>query len=132
MNRRWLSMSICLFVLCLASTGIAKEKSGKPGPLMGTWECTLHGGPHDKLPFSLTLQHNGDIVTGSYSSPIGSGDLSTATYKAKAVELHIDADDGNWVLTGKLMKDGELSGDWTHGDSEKGTWDGKKQPAESK
>jgi len=131
MNRQSISVKVCLFILCFAAAGIAKEKSGKPGPLTGTWECTSHGGPRGDMPFTLTLQHNGDIVTGSVSSPIGSTDLSNVTYKAKAVEIHIDSDEGNWILTGKL-KDGQLSGDWTHGEQEKGTWEGKKQPAESK
>jgi hypothetical protein len=108
----------------------AKEKKAKPGPLTGTWECTSHGGPQGDLPFTLYLEQEAETVTGSVSSPMGSTELSSATFKKKDLEIHIDSPDGEYLLTGKLTKKGEMSGQWSHEDL-KGTWEGKLQPEKS-
>jgi hypothetical protein len=108
----------------------AKEKQAKPGPLTGTWECTSHGGPQGDLPFTLYLEQQAETVTGSVSSPMGSTELSSATFKKKDLEIHIDTPDGEYLLTAKLLKKGALSGQWSHEDL-KGTWEGKIQAQKS-
>jgi hypothetical protein len=133
MTRRFAhtSITISLLVLGFAGFAIAKQKNPKPGPLTATWECTAHGSSRGDMPFTLTLEQIGETVTGSVSSPIGSTELSTATYKKKDLAIHIDTGQGDsYDLTGKL-KNGQLSGEWTHG-TEKGAWEGKKQTAGSK
>ncbi len=125
MNRRFVTLAFCLLAFSLASAGFAKDKSGKPGPLTGTWNCTSHGSSRGDMEFTLTLEQVKESVTGNVTSPIGSAELTTATYKDKTLEIHIESDQSEYVLTGKL-NGGKLSGEWTHGD-EKGTWDGKKE-----
>lgn len=122
--RTVLSAAVLALLTAVAYTQGAEKKS-KPGPLTGTWECTAHGGPQGDVPFTLTLEQAGEQVTGSVESPMGGTELTTATFKNKRLEIHIDTSEGNYVLTG-LLKKGKLAGDWKH-DPDKGTWEGSKQ-----
>ena len=136
MNRVMRRIGLCLLVMSLASAvAFAKGNKSKPGPMAGTWSCTSHGGPQGDMTFTLYLEQTGDTVTGSVSSPIGSTELTTATFKKKMLEIHIDTPEGNYVLTGKLNK-GQVSGTWSveggaSGGNTKGTWDGKKTSEKS-
>lgn len=125
MKRQILCAAICLAVISLAASAPAKEKKSKPGPLTGTWECNSHGGSQGDMPFTLYLQQSGQTVIGSVESPMGGTEITSATFKKKALEIHIDTSQGNYLLTAKLKK-GMLTGEWSH-DPEKGTWEGKKQ-----
>ncbi|HEV2351884.1 MAG TPA: hypothetical protein VG028_18800 [Terriglobia bacterium] len=125
MKRILISISACALVLGMAVSLYARNKNSKPGPLTGTWECTSHGGSGGDMQFTLTLEQDKETVTGSVTSPIGSAELSNATYSKKSLEIHIDSDPDEYVLTGRL-KGGKLSGQWTHGD-EKGAWEGAKR-----
>jgi hypothetical protein len=69
-------------------------------------------------------------VDGSVSSPLGSTEISSGTFKDETLEIHINSPDGEYVLTAKFDK-GALSGNWTI-NTDKGTWEGKKQAPDSK
>src|SRR5512135_3742156 len=125
MKRRLLTISAGLLVLGMAGILFAKDKNPKPGPLTGTWECTAHGASSGDMQFTLTLEQDKDTVTGSVTSPMGTSELSDATYNKKTLEIHIESDEAEYVITGRL-KGGKLSGEWSHGD-EKGSWEGTKQ-----
>lgn len=125
MKCKLVSATICLTLLCLAASAPAKEKKSKPGPLTGTWECNSHGGSQGDMPFTLYLQQSGQTVTGSVESPLGGTEITSATFKKKALEIHLDTPQGNYLLTAKFKK-GMLTGEWSH-DPEKGAWEGKKQ-----
>lgn len=114
-----------LIMLTLATSALAAEKKHKPGPLTGTWECQSHGSPHGDMPFTLILEQNGHVVTGSLESPLGGTGITSATFKKKVLEIHLETPDGDYTLTAKLKRD-KLTGEWTH-DPEKGTWEGSKQ-----
>ena len=123
-KRSILVATIALSVLSLCTLTAAKEKS-KSGLLTGTWECMSHGSPQGDMSFTLYLEQNNDTVTGSVTSPIGSADLTSATFKHKALEIHIDTSQGNYLLNGTYKK-GQLSGEWSTDSGLKGTWEGKK------
>ena len=125
MKRVLASLTVCLAVLCLASLGAAAEKKPKPGKLTGTWECMSHGSSQGDMPFTLYLEHSKETVTGSVSSPMGGTQLTSASYKKKTLEIHIDTPMGNYLLIAKLKKD-QLNGAWSIDTGEKGTWEGKK------
>ena len=127
MKRRIALAMVVLVTPGAAQTLRGKGKESKPGPLTGTWECTSHGGPQGDQPFTLYLEQQAETVTGSVSSPMGSAELSSATFKSKNLEIHIDSPDGEYLLSGKMVKKGALSGQWSHEDL-KGTWEGKLQP----
>ena len=127
---------VCLGIVCVAVLSFAKPKDSKPGPITGTWQCMSHGGSNGDMEFTLDLQQDAENVSGSVNSPMGGTEISSGTYKNHTLEIHIDTDNGNYLLTGKL-KNGQLSGEWSldsggdSGKAEKGTWEGKKGPAPS-
>ncbi len=125
MKRHLITIVVCLAVLCVANLALAKEQKAKSGPMTGTWECTSHGSSQGDLPFTLYLEQNKEIVTGSVSSPIGGTQISSGSFKKSLLEIEIDTPDANYKISGKLKK-GQLTGEWSS-DNEKGTWEGKKQ-----
>jgi hypothetical protein len=131
MKRILTSLAIVVAVICFAGVGVAKEKKPKPGPLTGTWECMSHGSSQGDMPFTLYLEQNKEVVSGSVSSPMGGTEITSASFKKKLLEIHIDTPQGNYVVMGKL-KGGQLSGTWSHDGGEKGSWEGKKSPPASK
>src|SRR5579863_2848183 len=98
MKRVRLMAGVWLAALSVAGVALAKDGAPKPkpGPLTGTWECTSHGGPQGDMQFTLYLEQEKEAVTGSVSSPIGDTEISSATYKHHAVEIHIDSPQGNY------------------------------------
>jgi hypothetical protein len=122
MKTKLVSLAVCLTLLSLAASAQARQKKPKPGPLTGTWECLSRGGSQGDLPFTLTLEQTGETVTGSVESPMGGTEITSATFKKKNLEIHIDTPQGNYLLTARRKK-GKLTGEWTH-DPEKGTWEG--------
>lgn len=125
MKHPLISAALCASLIAGAAQAQAGEKKSKPGPVAGTWECMSHGGSRGDLPFTLFLEQAGETVTGSVESPIGGTEITSATFKRKNLEIHIDTPQGNYLLTAKLKKKA-LTGEWSH-DPEKGTWEGKKQ-----
>jgi hypothetical protein len=124
MKRTLVILGACL-MLGFSTLAVAKEKKPKVGPLTGTWECTSHGSSQGDMAFTLYLEQNKEDVSGSVSSPMGGTELSSATFKKGDLEIEIDTPQGNYKINGKLKK-GHLSGTWSN-DTEKGTWEGKKQ-----
>jgi hypothetical protein len=131
MKRARIALILCLTVLGLAGPTMAQDTKsaqgtkGKGGPVAGTWTCTAHGGTNGDVPFTLYLEQDNETVTGSVSSSMGDAEFSSASFKDGTLEIHIDGGDETYVLTGKLQN-GQLSGQWSTGDTEKGTWEGKK------
>lgn len=125
MKRVLASVGVCLLLLFLTGFASAKDKKPKPGPLTGTWQCTGHGAPQGDMPFTLTLEQDKDKVSGSVSSPLGSTEIASGSFKKKSVQIRIESPQANYLLTGKLRKN-ELSGEWSTDTQLKGTWEGKK------
>jgi len=123
LNRIILAVTLVLLGFSVAMAAAAKKP--KPGPLTGTWECMSHGSSQGDMPFTLYLEQNKEVVTGSVSSPIGGTEITSGSFKKKMVEIHIDTPQGNYVVMGKLKKN-QLSGTWSVDTGEKGTWEGKK------
>ena len=130
MKRKLSLIAICLTVFLTATVSTAGAKKSKSGPITGTWECQAHGGSQGDMAFTLYLTQNKELVDGSISSPIGGTQISSGTYRRNMLEIHLDTPQGNYVIMGKYKK-GQISGSWTS-DSDKGTWEGKKQAAGSK
>jgi hypothetical protein len=120
-------LAVTLTMLSGAVAMAAAEKKSKPGPLTGTWECMSQGSAQGDMAFTLYLEQSKEVVTGSVSSPIGGTDITSASFKNKLLEIHIDTPQGNYVVMGKLKKD-QMSGTWSVDTGEKGTWEGKKSP----
>jgi hypothetical protein len=124
-------LMLCVTMIGLAGLALAQDarstsqSKSTGGPVAGTWTCTAHGGTNGDIPFTLYLEQDNETVTGSVSSSMGDAEFSSASFKDGTLEIHIDGGDETYVLTGKLQN-GQLSGQWNNGNTEKGTWDGKK------
>ncbi|MBI4166975.1 MAG: hypothetical protein HY508_14715 [Acidobacteria bacterium] len=129
MRKSRLLSTLCLITLvAFGALGSSSEKKPSPGPLSGTWECMSHGRPQGDMAFTLYLEQDKEIVTGSVSSPIGGDEITSGSFKRKLLELQIDTQQGKYVIMGKLEK-GQFTGTWTLDNGEKGTWEGKKVSA---
>ena len=128
--RQMVPIALCLAVAFATAFARGGEKKPKPGPLTGTWDCTAHGGPQGDMPFTLYLEQSKDSLAGSVSSPMGGTQISAGSVKKNEIEIHFDTPQGNYQMTGHLKK-GELSGKWS-GESDTGTWEGKKQTSGGK
>lgn len=123
-NRNLLVLS--LLVAAAACLGWSKVPSPEGGLLSGTWECKSHGTPDGDTDFTLTLEQDGEKVTGSIQADRGGTDISSATFKANVLEIHLDTVQGDYVLTA-MLKDGRLTDGVVTLDGKKfGTWEGKK------
>ena len=129
MKRHFIYSLFLIGIMVLFVAGLAPAKD-KEDPLTGTWTCQAKGGAQGDMPFTLYLQQAGENVDGSVSSPLGSTSITSGSYKGETLEIHIDSPDGEYVLIAKLDK-GALSGTWAI-NTDKGTWEGKKQAADSK
>jgi uncharacterized membrane protein len=131
MNRARITLVLSLTLLGLAGLALAQDakpaaqSKAKGGPVAGTWQCTAHGGTNGDTAFTLYLDQDHETVTGSVSSSMGDAEIDSATFKDGALEIHINGGDESYVLSGKLQN-GQLSGQWSGGNTEKGTWEGKK------
>jgi hypothetical protein len=83
------------------------------------------------MPFTLYLEHMGDSISGSVSSPLGGTDITSGTFKKKNLEIRLETPNGTYVLTAKLKK-GQLSGQWSLDAGESGIWEGKQQASVGK
>ncbi len=125
---------VFLVFMCMATPAPAGRKKSKDARLTGTWECVSHGSSAGDMQFTLDLEQNDEDVTGTFTSPAGSTEISSGSFRKNMLEIQIsfhalNAPENTYTLMGVLKK-GELSGTWST-DTEKGSWEGKKQAAES-
>ena len=125
MKRTWTVIGVCLLVGATANLAFAGGKEPKSGPLTGTWECVAHSSAQGDVPFTLKLEQTKEEVTGTFINSTGQYPVSSASYKKGVLEFHVDAPDGRYVATGKLLH-GQLSGHWSKGEDVEGGWEGKK------
>jgi hypothetical protein len=118
-------IAVFSLIVLVSAGALAGQKKAGSGPLTGTWECMAHGGSTGDMAFTLYLEQDKEVVTGSVSSPMGGADITTGSFKRKFLELQINTPQGNYVVMGKLEK-GQMSGTWSHDNGDKGTWEGKK------
>ena len=123
-HRRFI-LALMLAVLSSSLAAGAAQKKSKPGQLTGTWECMSHGAAQGDMAFTLYLEQDKEVVTGSFSSPTGAGEITSGSFRNKFLELQIDMEKGKYVILGKQEK-GRLSGTWSLDNGEKGTWEGEK------
>ncbi len=128
--RRSLGLAAAI-ALALGFAGVlhARSRKVKAGPVAGIWACMAHGGQNGPVPFTLHLHESGATVEGWVSSSLGDADITTAAFKHSRLKIHIDTDQGNYLIVGKL-RHGKLSGSWSHG-NEKGSWTGHRAAASS-
>jgi hypothetical protein len=116
---------VCLLVLAMASLAFAEEKKSKEGSLTGTWDCVAHLSGENDHPFTMKLAQKEANVTGSISTSDGELEIKSGTYKDSTSELHLEAPEAKYLVTGKL-ESGQFKGHWSkEPDGLEGDWEGK-------
>ncbi|HYF15426.1 MAG TPA: PDZ domain-containing protein [Phycisphaerales bacterium] len=106
--------------------GEKSSDAASDDPISGTWDAeSKFNDPQPNRPaeiaFTLKLTLKGDDVSGTVTSPMGSGDVS-GTFDKESGELRISLKVGEQSvnLTGKVVGE-KVEGTWTAGDQD-GTW----------
>ena len=123
MKRTWPLIGVG--VLLAANFAFASGKQPKAGPLTGTWDCVAHSSSQGDVSFTLKLDQTEGTVSGTFINSSLELPLSAVSYKKGVLEFHVDAPDGSYAATAKLVK-GQLNGHWSKGEEESGEWEGKK------
>ncbi|HLW78072.1 MAG TPA: hypothetical protein VKU44_00600 [Terriglobia bacterium] len=128
MKRLGLSTAVVLAVLAVGAMAAGKAASPAAGLLTGTWDGVAHAPDGDEN-FTMTLEQTGDQIKGSISTENGGQlDITSGSFKKGALEILCETSDAKYHVTGKL-KDGQLSGDWSKDEDQKGTWEAKRSAA---
>jgi hypothetical protein len=88
--------------------------------ISGQWDATAdaNGQP---FPFSLTLKVDGDKVTGSSTSELGTSPISTGTWKDGKLVFVLDSSNGQIGMVATIV-DGKLVGDFDYAGQMTGKW----------
>jgi hypothetical protein len=110
----------------VSTSALSKEPlQKKSDPISGQWKGsfeTQDGGT--SFAITLDLKLDGERVTGTSESPVGSGTV-TGSWKAGELNVAIETDHGTLAMTGAL-KDGLLFGQWDAGHAQ-GKWEARKK-----
>ena len=114
---------LCILAFCVALKAQDKSKSS---PLVGTWNCTAHGGENGDVSFTMTFEETENGLTGSVSAPQGDADITSVSFKDNQLKAEIKTDENDYALTATYA-DGKLTeGVWSRDGEKQGTWEGKK------
>lgn len=128
MKRIGLSIASVLVVLAMGAWAFGKD-AAPAGALTGTWDGVAHAPDGDEN-FTMTLEHTGDQIKGSISTQNGGQlDITSGSFKHDTLEILCETSDAKYHVTGKL-KDGQLSGEWSKDEDQKGTWEAKRSQAQ--
>jgi hypothetical protein len=93
--------------------------------LTGDWDG-LADAQGEGFPFLLTLKIDGETVTGSSSSSLGTSTISKGTWKDGKLIFQLDSPNGT-VSMSAVMKDGGLVGEFDYNGQLTGGWVAKKR-----
>jgi hypothetical protein len=88
--------------------------------ISGDWDAIADAGGQP-FPFTLVLKLDGDKVTGSSSSQLGTSNISSGTWKDGKLSVLLDSGAGQIVLAASIV-DGKLSGDYDFAGQSSGKW----------
>jgi len=121
-------------VASVKGTGAGKEKA-ETASLTGVWQCVAHGSSEGDVPFTLTLEQDGENVTGTIATADGELPIASGSFKNRALEIHSETEEARYLVTGELEA-GQLKGHWSktakpgagdnQGGNQEGQWEGKR------
>jgi hypothetical protein len=122
MRRKWALIGVLLLLAATTYFALANGKEHPSGPLTGTWECVAHSSVQNDVSFTLDLKQDREEVAGKFVNSTGEYPLTSSSYKKGVLEFHVEAPDGKYVATGRLLR-GQLSGHWSRGQEAEGGWE---------
>jgi hypothetical protein len=101
--------TVVLVFAWMASAPLAQEPKG--GGISGKWEIIVKGSPHGDMAATMVLKQDGEKITGNFSAHGNDhsveGTLTKGALELAATDMPADT---RLTLSGKLQKDGSLSG----------------------
>lgn len=88
--------------------------------ISGEWEAVADA-QGESVPFTLVLKLDGEKVTGSSSSQLGSSTVSAGTWKDGKLAVVLDTGGGNITLVATMVE-GKLSGEYDYMGQGSGKW----------
>ena len=88
--------------------------------ISGEWEAVADANGQ-AFPFTLTLKIDGEKVTGSSSSQLGTSNISTGTWKDGKLSFVLEGGNGQITMAAAIV-DGKLSGDFDFAGQMSGKW----------
>jgi len=88
--------------------------------ISGEWEAVADANGQ-AFPFTLTLKVDGEKVTGSSNSQLGTANISTGTWKDGKLSIVLEGGNGNITMVASIV-DGKLSGDFDFAGQMSGKW----------
>ncbi len=131
MRCKWTLIGVLLLVAGAAFMALAHGREHSSGPLTGTWECVAHSSVQNDVSFTLDLKQGGEEVAGKFVNSTGAYPLTSASYKKGVLEFHVEAPDGKYRATGKLLH-GQLGGHWSKMQEAEGGWECQKSADKNK
>jgi len=101
-------------------TGAVELRRVAPDDISGDWDAVAdaQGQP---FPFNLSLKLDGDKVTGSSSSQLGTSTISTGAWKDGKLAVVLESGNGQIALVATMVE-GKLSGDYDFAGQLQGKW----------
>ena len=88
--------------------------------ISGDWDAVADAGGQP-FPFTLSLKLDGDKVTGSSSSQLGTSNISSGSWKDGKLAVLLESGAGQIVLNAVIV-DGKFSGDYDFAGQSSGKW----------
>jgi hypothetical protein len=126
MRHKWTVIGVLLLVAGGVYLALANGKEPSSGPLTGTWECVAHSSAENDVSFTLNLKQDREEVTGKFANSTGEYPLGPSSYKKGVLEIHLDAPDGKYQASGRLLH-GQISGHWSKVQEMEGGFECQKQ-----
>ena len=88
--------------------------------ISGEWEAVADANGQ-AVPFTLSLKLDGDKITGSSNSQLGTATISNGTWKEGKLAIVLEGGSGNITMVAMIV-DGKLSGDFDFAGQMSGKW----------
>ena len=95
-------------------------KKAAADEISGEWDAVADA-QGQAVPFTLSLKVDGDKVTGSSNSQLGTASISSGTWKDGKLAIVLEGGSGNITMVATII-DGKLSGDFDFAGQMSGKW----------
>ena len=96
------------------------KKAAAADEISGEWDAVADANGQ-AVPFTLTLKVEGEKVTGSSNSQLGTATISNGTWKDGKLSIVLEGGSGNIAMVAAIV-DGKLSGDFDFAGQMSGKW----------
>ena len=138
----WTKLAIALVLLgsVFSFSAMAQTKPEKPlnevevaattpsadDPITGEWVASVDVEGGQTMHIALHLKLEGDTVTGSSESQLGSAMISNGTWDGNKLTFSLDSPNGS-INMNAVLKDGKLVGEYDYAGQLTGKWEAKKK-----